>query len=357
MILVYQSDQEFQVELNASHLRRVLVRSRVRVLPLVGRRGQLEMYRYLSAVLVLMASCLAVNAESSLTRESHRSVELGRDFPFAIYLPDGYARSEQRYPVLYLLHGAGGDESAWEKEGGIKETADRLMRSGDIPASIIVMPGCRDCWWVDGAIDKAETAFWSDLVPAIQRRYRTIESREGRFVAGLSAGGYGAVRFAMKYPDKIAAAAALSPAVYAETPPAISLARVQPPFLRPDGSFDDVAWKARNYTSLIDWYCRQKQRVAFFLVSGDNDRYGIAFETMTLFKRLYGHQPDLTELRIVDGDHSWAIWSKSIETAMRYLFKHGGKTQPAVVASASDRAAMVLLPTMHRAGQPIANYP
>jgi len=295
------------------------------------------MFRILSAFMVLLATCLTVEAESTLTREQHYSAALGRDFPFVIYLPNGYARNEQRYPVLYLLHGAGGDEMAWAKEGGIKATADRLMHGGEIPPSIIVMPGCRDCWWVDGAVDKAETAFWSDLVPAIERRYRTIEGREGRFVAGLSAGGYGAVRFAMKYPERIAGAAALSPAVYADTPPAISSARVQPPFLRPDGSFDDAAWKARNYTSLFDWYCRQKQRVAFFLVSGDNDRFGIAFETMTLFKRLYGHQPDLSELRIVDGDYNWAIWSKSIDMAMRYLFSHGVAKKPAPAQSVAER--------------------
>jgi enterochelin esterase-like enzyme len=295
------------------------------------------MYRILSTILVFLASCLTVAAEGTLTRETHYSAALGRDFPFAIYLPNGYARSEQRYPVLYLLHGAGGDEMAWEKEGGIKATADLLIHRGEIPPSIIVMPGCKDCWWVDGAVDKAETAFWTDLVPAIERRYRTIEAREGRFLAGLSAGGYGAVRFAMKYPDRIAAAAALSPAVYAETPPAISSARVQPPFLRADGSFDEAAWKARNYTSLFDQYCRQKQRVAFFLVSGDKDRFGIAFETMTLFKRLYSHQPELSELRIVDGDHSWAIWSKSIEMAMRYLYSHAVVKKPIPVETAAKQ--------------------
>lgn len=296
------------------------------------------MFQMLSAVLVLLATCLTVHAEGTLSRETHHSAALGRDFPFVIYLPDGYARSEQRYPVLYLLHGAGGDEMTWETEGGIKATADRLIQRGEIPPSIIVMPGCRDCWWVDGAVDKAETAFWSDLVPTIERRYRTIEGREGRFVAGLSAGGYGAVRFAMKYPERIAAAAALSPAVYADTPPAISSARVQPPFLRGDGSFDEAAWKARNYTSLFDRYCRQKQRVAFFLVSGDNDRYGIAFETMTLFRHLYQHQPELSELRIVDGDHSWALWSKSIEMAMRYIYKHGVKDAVPVANVAAQGA-------------------
>lgn len=292
--------------------------------------------RLLGALLALLASSVAPHAQSMLATENHPSAVLGRPFPYVVYLPDGYQRGDLRYPVLYLLHGAGGDETAWVRDGGIKATADWLISSGQIPPAIIVMPGCRGCWWVDGAVDKVETAFWTELEPAIARRYRTIEGRRGRLVAGLSAGGYGAVRFAMRYPDRIAAAAALSPAVYAETPPRHSSARTQPAFLKPDGSFDEAAWKAKNYPAFFEQYCTKASRVAFYLVSGDNDGYGIAFETMTLFRRLYGHQPELTELRIVDGDHSWNIWARSIEPAMRYIFAH---VEQPVAASAPQIAA------------------
>ena len=292
------------------------------------------MLRVIGAIIALLTACVTASAESTVLQDQQSSVALGRDFRFSIYLPDGYEAGDLRYPVLYLLHGAGGDETAWLKEGSIKETADKLIHQGEIPPAIIVMPGCRGCWWVDGFADKAETAFWSELVPAVQRRYRTIETRSGRVVAGLSAGGYGAVRYAMRYPDRIAAVAGLSPAVYADTPPAQSSARVQPPFLNANGTFDENAWKAQNYTSLIDWYSGQKDKVAFYLVSGDNDRFGIAFETVALFKRLYAVQPELSELRIVDGDHSWTIWSKSIEAAMRYVFQHADKPVPANVVAA-----------------------
>lgn len=309
--------------------------------------------RVLGIFFVLMASCLAARAEGLLRKDHHPSIVLGRDFPFLVYLPEGYQRGDLRYPVLYLLHGAGGDELAWTIDGGIKATADRLMRNGDIPPAIIVMPGCKACWWVDGAVEKAETAFWSELVPEIERRYRTIAERRGRLVAGLSAGGYGAVRFAMTYPDKIAAVAALSPAVYANVPPEISAARVQSPFLRKDGTFDEASWRARNYPSLLDRYRQQDKRVAFFLVSGDNDRYGIAFETVALFSRLYGHQPELAELRIVDGDHSWTIWANSIEPAMRYMFRHAARPLPVLMVQAGDHLApsLAIAPGVGGVGQ------
>src|SRR5215813_6315378 len=161
------------------------------------------------------------------------SKALGRRMPYLVYLPDAYMKGQDYYPVLYLLHGAGGDERAWANNGHIKEHADRMIASGAIFPAIIVMPGCPASWWVDGAKEQAETAFWSDLVPTIEMRYRTIETRGGRLVAGLSAGGYGAVRFALRYPSRIAAAAALSPAVYTGGVPNLSAARTQPPFLGP----------------------------------------------------------------------------------------------------------------------------
>jgi enterochelin esterase-like enzyme len=276
-----------------------------------------------------LAAWGASSSASEIRRATVPSVALGRDMRFTVYVPDGYETGGQRYPVLYLLHGAGGDENSWIERGSIQAHADRLIGENAIPPSLIVMPGCRACWWIDGAKDKAETAFWSELVPAVTERFRTIETRDGRLVAGLSAGGYGTVRFAMKYPDRIAAVAAFSPAIYAVTPPANSSARTQPPFIGPDGQFNQIAWTALNYPALIDHYFQQPSRVPFYLVSGDNDRFGIAFETALLFKSLFEKQPEAAELRIVDGDHNWAVWANALDGALTYLYRFAARPQPA----------------------------
>ncbi len=257
--------------------------------------------------------------------------------PYVVYLPDGYQAGRKQYPVLYLLHGAGGDERSWLERGQIKEKSDRLIASGAIPPAIIVMPGCPACWWVDGAKDKAETAFWSDLVPTIDRQYRTIEGRGGRLVAGLSAGGYGAVRFALRYPDRIAGAAALSPAVYAELVPLTSAARAQPPFLGADGRFDQTAWDARNYPALLDRYFAQPLRVPLYLVTGDADKFGLAYETALFFKRMCERQPNGIELRIVGGDHSWKLWEATIDDAMRYIFQFADKPRSAPLTATATK--------------------
>lgn len=282
----------------------------------------------------------AIAYAGEMRSETFRSGALAREMPYVIYLPDGYQSGREDYPVLYLLHGAGGDERSWAERGHIKDKADALIASGVIPPTIIVMPGCPACWWVDGAKDKAETAFWSDLVPTIAIRYRTIEARGGRLVAGLSAGGYGAIRYALRYPDRIAAAAALSPAVYSDIVPASSAARTQPPFLSADGSFNQAAWDSKNYPALLNRYFAQPARVPFYLVSGDKDKLGIALETTQFFERIYGRQPDQVELRIVSGDHSWKVWEFAIEDAMKYIFKFAEKPKPAPRTAAAKQSVI-----------------
>jgi enterochelin esterase-like enzyme len=258
---------------------------------------------------------------SEIRRETVPSRSLGHDLSFLVYVPDGYDTSEESYPVLYLLHGFGDNERAWVEKGSIQAKADALIAKGAIPPALIVMPGCSRCWWADGPRERPETAFWGELVPRVASLYRTIESREGRVIAGLSAGGYGAVRFAMKYPDRIAAIAAFSPAIYAETPPPNSAARVYSPFVGLDGQFNQAAWNEANYPRLIDHYFAQHRPVPMYLVSGDSDRFGIAFETALLFKRVFEKQPEMAELRVVDGGHSWAVWSSAVDEAMTYLFR------------------------------------
>ena len=159
------------------------------------------MRRFFAALILAIGLAHAGSAAAGdVVRLSLPSAALQREMPALVYLPDGYQKSQHRYPVLYLLHGAGGDEYTWVDRAAIQERTDRLIANGDIPPAIVVMPGCPGCWWVDGAKDKAETAFWSDVVPAIEQRFRTLEAKAGRLIAGVSAGGYGAVRFAMKYP-------------------------------------------------------------------------------------------------------------------------------------------------------------
>ncbi len=82
-----------------------------------------------------------------------------------------------------------------------------------------------------------------------------------------------------------------------------------------------VRARAGRYPSLLPAYLAQPLRVPIYLVSGDHDDYGIAFETALAFKQIYARQPAIAELRVVDGGHSWAVWLGAIAGAMRYMYR------------------------------------
>lgn len=287
---------------------------------LLWQGAPLGLVRVVAMLLWLVQSTVAGFA-SEVRQDEVASAALGRPFPYLIYLPDAY-KAGTPLPVVYLLHGAGANEGAWLEQGQLKRNLDELIAAKAIPPVVVVMPGCPACWWVDGPRDRAESAFWEDLLPTVERRHHLPVTRNLRFVAGLSAGGYGAVRYALKYPDKLGGVAAFSPAVYTSRVPAQSAARSQPPFLTADGQFDQQAWDEKNYPRLLDGYFAQPLRVPFYLVSGDNDRLGIAPETMKLFMAMYEKQPELAELRIVDGDHNWGVWAGAIKDSLVYLLKN-----------------------------------
>jgi len=269
----------------------------------------------------------AAHAGIVVTRE-FRSAVLDRNWSYAVYLPSGYDNSNLRYPVLYLLHGNGADLYEWVVKGRIQPTADALIASGDIPPAVIVMPDAGTTWYVDRK-EKMETAFLQDLIPDVEKSFRVLTQRDGRLIGGESMGGYGSLRFALKYPEMFRAAALLSPAIYNPEPPQNSSARRVGVFGTPD--FDAAIWKSLNYPALWDAYLAKKMPVSMYLNSGDDDDFYIEKEVVQLYELLRANKQP-AELRIVDGAHVWTVWDSTIGDAMKYIF--GFAARPAITPSA-----------------------
>ena len=288
------------------------------------------MLRRLLFIALALAFALPAAASSVVTREFD-SAALQRKWSYAVYLPDGYETSNLNYPVLYLLHGHGQDLYAWTNFGHIQPTADELIVHGEIPPAIIVMPDAGMTWYVDRK-EKMETAVIRDLVGDVQQTFRVIDDRKGRVIAGLSMGGYGALRFVLKYPEMFAAAGLLSPAIYDSEPPQNSGARRAGVFGAAE--FDAQVWKELNYPALWDAYLAKKVAVPMYINSGDDDDFFIEAEATRLYSLLRKNgQP--AELRIVDGAHKWPVWESTIGDAMRYVFHYAAR--PALVTDAKGR--------------------
>ncbi len=273
------------------------------------------------SLMALALAYLPAATAGDVTARSVKSAALNADFRYTVYLPDGYETSRLRYPVLYLLHGNGGNESEWLVQGQVHPTVDQLIKAGKVQPFIIVMPGAGTSWWVNGNKERAEDALIKELIPHNDATYRTIGAREGRMIAGLSAGGFGTVNAAMKFPEMFASAAALSPAVYSPTPPSHSSAMRVHPFQK-DGKFDQASWDRLNYTANLEAYKARKIVVPMYINSGDHDTFAIAYHAAGLFQKLFEFQPKQVEYRVVDGDHEWAVWRDSIGDAISYMTRY-----------------------------------
>ena len=138
----------------------------------------------------------------------------GRSRRMTIYTPAGYEAGYRNYPVLYLLHGMGGDEEAWVATGRVAEIMDNLIAEGKAEPMIVVMPnGCmrHDAApgyssegfykpYMSGSMDGSFESYFGDVVAWVDAHYRTYPAKESRAIAGLSMGGFHAMQISKIYP-------------------------------------------------------------------------------------------------------------------------------------------------------------
>ena len=256
--------------------------------------------------------------------ESFFSPQLDRDWCYKVYLPAEYdSHGTSTYPVIYLLHGSAGDENSWDF---IYPKIDSLISNEIIPALICISPSSGTSWWVDTAADKFESAFIQNLIPEIDKKFRTIKDRSGRGIAGFSMGGYGALRYSLQYPEYFGTGMVLSPALYQDLPPQGSSARSSGAFGMP---FDENLWNSRNYPGHLQNYFEKNIFVPIFIATGDDDwhhdedfTYNIEQQAVYLYGKLHKEGNSPAELRVVDGGHTEQVWTHAFIEGLQYMFRY-----------------------------------
>jgi len=123
---------------------------------------------------------------------------------YSVYLPPSYSTDTQRrYPVVYLLHGGGESHTVWQQKGHVAELADRLMSEGQIQEAILVCPEAnqQNMIYFNAPKWRYEDYFFEELIPYIERTYRTRTDKGGRAVAGFSMGGGAATVYGVHHPE------------------------------------------------------------------------------------------------------------------------------------------------------------
>lgn len=245
---------------------------------------------------------------------------LNMERKYAIYLPSGYETSQRAYPVLYLLHGGGDDQTGWVQFGEVKYIADKAIREGTSTPVIIVMPDAntgrrgysndiKNEW-------RYEDFFFEEFIPYIESTYKIKNIKEYRAVAGLSMGGNGTLLYALHHPEMFASACPMSAGANPVTMRS----------MRRMAGADSLKIKKELYDSYMAKYDiptlisripdDKKKDIRWYIDCGDDDFLyeGNSMLHIAMRKREIPH-----EFRVRDGAHNWSYWRESLPEVLKFI--------------------------------------
>jgi len=271
--------------------------------------------RYLSVLLIpgeVTENYFEANERGNLNQVWYNSPTLGMERRLFVYTPYGYADSKEKYPVLYLLHGAGGDEDAWSTMGRACQILDNLIEKGLAKPMLCVMPNGnsnqyaartlmidekpmdRDAW-VNNSYPKSIV---EDIVPFIEKTYRVDPRPKSRAIAGLSMGGGHTISTSLMYPDVFDYICPLS-AAYGM------------------GRGGDA--EAQKKETEKQFLALKKEGVKlYFLACGNSD---FLFEGSNSLDKMMTDIGMKHTYFVTPGGHTWANWRVYLNTFAPLLFK------------------------------------
>jgi len=245
---------------------------------------------------------------------------LKMDRKYAIYLPADYETSGRSYPVLYLLHGSGDDQSGWVQFGEVKHIADKAIAEGKSTAMIIVMPdgntGQRGYFNSPKGDWNYEDFFFQEFMPFIEKTYRIRAEKRFRAISGLSMGGGGTFMYALHHPELFSSACPLSAYV---GPISLEEASARWEKQYPGISKEDQEKYFAQHSApelVKNMPDNQKRAVRWYIDCGDDDFLyeGNSMIHIAMKKKEIPH-----EFRIRDGAHTWTYWRESLPTVMEFV--------------------------------------
>jgi enterochelin esterase-like enzyme len=239
---------------------------------------------------------------------------------YAVYLPPDYETSQRSYPVLYLLHGGGDDQTGWVQFGEVLNIADREILEGRATSMIIVMPdantGTRGYFNDLKGEWRYEDFFFEEFIPFVEKTYRIKTDKRYRAVAGLSMGGGGSFMYALHHPELFSAACPLS----ASTGPlSLEATKAWLEQRNLQGTDEQVAtyYKRHSALALVEAMPEdQKKAVRWYIDCGDDD---FLFEGNSLIHIAMRKKEIPHEFRIHNGGHTWTYWRTALPTVLEFV--------------------------------------
>ena len=250
--------------------------------------------------------------------DTFRSKALGRSIGYGIYLPAGYNDEENKdrnYPMAVWLHGMFEDHERFHRRGGTN-ILDKMIGDGEVPEMIFVTAdGGRSSFYVNGEKDRYEDMITEDLLAYIAEEYRVSEKRCERALMGVSMGGYGALKIALRNPQLFGVVAAHSAAVMPRDPGELE---ERFPWLKRWGGargalgkifgdpVDRELWDRENLLVLAEQLePKTLGGLKVYMDCGDEDRYGFQEPNQELHGLLEAKRVPHTWRVVEGGNHGW----------------------------------------------------
>lgn len=245
---------------------------------------------------------------------------LKMDRKYAIYLPANYETSQRSYPVLYLLHGGGDDQTGWVQFGEVQHITDKAIADGLATDMIIVMPdantGTRGYFNSVRGNWNYEDFFFQEFMPFIEKTYRIKTEKRFRAVAGLSMGGGGTFMYALHHPELFSSACPLSASV---GPVDLKDAETRLKRTMPDATEAEIKkfYETQNALMLVNnMPAADVKAVKWYIDCGDDD---FLFEMNSLMHIAMRKKEIPHEFRIRDGGHTWKYWRTALPTVLGFI--------------------------------------
>jgi enterochelin esterase family protein len=252
----------------------------------------------------------------SISEVHYYSTALKTDRRMHVYLPPGYETSSRRFPVFYLLHGAGDSDDSWSTVGRAGFILDTLIAAKKAKPMVVVMPAGHVRAQQGNPVSNAATDafvsdFVTDIMPLVQKNYRVLTDRASTAIAGLSMGGNQTLNIAIPNLEKFGYIGVYSSGLFGAFPAA---GRGGAAAAAPAGGGNE--WESRNAAKLDDANAKKGLRLFWFATGKDDFLIDTTRQTVELFKN-HGFSP---VYKISEGGHTWLNWRDYLTEFAPMLF-------------------------------------
>lgn len=252
-------------------------------------------------ILFMALSVFNLSAQGKVIQsQKMKSKILNKDILYSAYLPPNFDKLKD-YPVIYLLHGYGNNETTWLNDGHIEAKMNKAIANNIIPPSVVIMPNGENSWYVNAKDTNFnwENMFIKELMPYMEKEYKISPLKKNCTIWGASMGGFGALKYAMTYPDKFGTCVAFSPAIY------------------PDIAIGDRYQVSESPLNIIrNTPIEKLAQVRYYIDCGDKDflYWGNANLHILMSDYKINH-----EFRMRAGKHGWIYWRDGVEPALQFI--------------------------------------